>query len=106
MKVSIMDDDRMVKSAWTPEVRMHAIVFIHAVERNRTRAREPPPVEKGKPHTAGVTTRGGLGRARGVTSRGTFATTTTGKRTVMREWRRERVRREFSSSFPRRDARC
>ena len=72
---------------------------------SNARAREPPPVEKGKPHTAGVTTRGGLGRARGVTSRGTFATTTTGKRTAMREWRRERVRREFSSSFPRRDAR-
>ena len=102
-----MDDDRMVKSAWTPEVRMHAIisfVFTHAVD--DARAREPPPVDEGKPHTAGVTTRGGLGRARGVTSRGTFATTTTGKRTAMREWRRESVRREFSSSFPRRLARC
>lgn len=107
MKVSIMDDDRMVKSAWTPEVRMHAIIFIVFVRAvDDARAREPPPVEKGKPHTAGVTTRGGLGRARGVTSRGTFATTTTGKRTAMREWRRERVRREFSSSFPRRLARC
>jgi len=81
------------------------IVFVRAVERSRTRAREPPPVEKGKPHTAGVTTRGGLGRARGVTSRGTFATTTTGERTAMREWRTERVRRELLSSFPRRDAR-
>lgn len=37
-----MDDDRMVKSAWTPEVRMHAIiffVFMRAVARSRTRAR-------------------------------------------------------------------
>ena len=47
----------------------------------------------------------GAGTRAGVTSRGTFATTTTGKRTAMREWRTERVRREFSSSFPRRDAR-
>ena len=47
----------------------------------------------------------GTGTRAGVTSRGTFATTTTGKRTAMREWRRERVRGEFLSSFPRRDAR-
>jgi len=69
MKATIMDDDRMVKSAWTPEVRANAkdLSFFRKPARTRAPATREPArgVERGTPHTAGVTTRGGPGRARG-----------------------------------------
>ena len=76
-----MDDDRMVKSAWTPEVRANAKDLSFSRKPARTRAspaREP--ARGGREGDAAHRWRNdprGTGTRARVTSRGTFGATTT-----------------------------
>jgi len=81
MKATIMDDDRMVKSAWTPEVRANAkdLSFFRKPARTRARATREP-ARGGREGDAAHRWRNdprGTGTRARVTSRGTFGATTT-----------------------------